>query len=809
LEIRRVLSMDLKQRLPDKRDILILAVLVLLPVLSFSELFLSDKTLYRLDISSIHYPLGVFKARVLSSGQLPLWNPHILFGFPQLADQDVFAFNPLNLVFLLPITPVLALSTFVVAHYILAGIFSYVMARSLRIGRVGAFITAVTFAFSGYLVAQLTNLPIVTNSVWLPLIFFLFVKTLETMRPIYAVLCGGAIAVQILAGHPQVVFYSLFTLGAYGLFRLIRLWRDGEVAVREKRRRMTLLVTFLVIAVMSGLALAAVQIVPTWELKGLTVRATGLSYAMMTLFSLAPYNLLTFLFPNILGNPVIGYMGEGVFEEFHAYAGIVPLLLIPWSWAKKPRDSHVAFFAILAGGSLLLTLGYYTPLYDLLVHVPGFNFFRVPARWLFIVTFSLAVLAGYGFDALIAGREREDGHFTTFWKTLCWVNVGFSLLLLALLGFGQQTVQQVNELGSGLLSEHALARTVILLQGLSRVPLIQVSDDLSTTLSSLNPVVLFVLLSNACFLLICLWNKRKIRDTLFQVMMVSLVVIDLLLAGGTTVNPVREGSYYEGPAGSTTFLRQNAGLHRIFPIVHQDDLSNLMEAIPAAHELYSVGGHVSQLALERYETFIDALGESPALRNLAGVKYLLVEKDSEYAGYVRVYDGRGLKIHENESVLPRAFIVHDAEVIVSEQAVMERMLRDDFDPRRMVILEEEPLRRPDQGLQPVEPDLHGAEITLYAPHTVVIEADVNAAGFLVLSDTYYPGWKVYVDGREDRIYQADYLFRAVSLEEGKHVVEFRYNPLSFRIGLAISLVTAAILCGLAVAVLLIRRKQRA
>ncbi|MFC2046104.1 YfhO family protein [Chloroflexota bacterium] len=795
--------------MPDKRDALILALLILLPVLSFSDLLFSDKTLYRLDISSIHYPLGVFKARVFSSGQLPLWNPHILFGFPQLADQDIVALNPLNLVFLLPIKPVLALSTFVVAHYILAGIFGYVMARSLRIGRVGAFITAVTFAFSGYLVAQVTNLPIVTGSVWLPLIFFLFVKALETMRPIYAVLCGGAIAVQILAAHPQVVFYSLFTLGAYGLFRLIRLWRDTEVDGREKRKRMTLLVTFLVIAVTVGLALAAVQIVPTWELKGLTGRATGLSYAMMTLFSLAPYNLLTFLFPNILGNPVIGYMGEGVFEELHAYAGIVPLLLIPWSWAKKVRDSHVAFFTILAGGSLLLALGHHTPLYDLLVHVPGFNFFRVPARWLYIVTFSLAVLAGYGFDALVTGRERGNGHFATFWKILCWANVGFSLMLLALLAFGQETVQRVNQLGRRLLSEHALGRTVILVQGLTRQPLIQVSDDLSTTLSSLNPVVPFVLLSNACFLLIYLWNKRKIRATLFQVVMAGLVVIDVLLVGGTTVNPVREGSYYEGPPRPMTFLRQNAGLHRIYPIIHRDDLSNLMEAVPAVHELYSVGGHVSELALARYETFVDALGQSPALRNLAGVKYLLVEKDSEYPGYTKVHARGRLEILENESVLPRAFVVHDVEVLASEQAVMGRMLGDDFDPLRTVILEEEPLHRPDQAFQPAEPDTHGAEITRYAPHEVVIEADLSDDGFLVLSDTHYPGWRVYVDGREDRIYQADYLFRAVFLEEGKHVVEFRYNPLSFLIGLAITLVTAAILCGLAVAVLLIRRRRRA
>ncbi len=801
--------MSLTRKLPDKRDILALALLVFLPILSFSALFFSDRTLYRWDITSIHYPLGVLKGRVLSSGELPLWNPHILFGFPQLADQDVVALNPLNLVFLLPVKPVLALSIFVVAHYILAGVFSYAMARSLRIARAGAFVTAVTFAFSGYLMAQLTNLPIVTGSVWLPLIMLLFVKTLERMRPIYAVLCGGAIAVQILAGHPQVVFYSLFTLAAYGLFRLIQLWRDVEVGMREKRREMTLLVAFLLFAVLIGLALAAVQIVPTWELKGQTARAGGLSYAMMTLFSFAPYNLLTFLFSNVLGNPVVGYVGEGVFEELHAYVGIVPLLLVPWCWAKKVRERHADFFAILAGVSLLQALGHYTPLYDLLVHVPGFNFFRVPARWLFIATFSLAVLAGYGIDTLLDGRARDDSrHFATFWKMLCLLNVGFSLLLLGLLALGQQAVQKVGVLGSALLSEHALGRTLILVQGLTRQPLIRVSGDLSTTLSSLNPVVLYVLLSNACFVAIHLWNKRRIGAATFQVAMVALVVIDLLLAGGTTVNPMRESSYYEAPAGVVSFLRKNAGLHRIYPTVHQDDLSNLMEAIPTVHELYSVGGHVSELTTERYREFVDAVGQSPALLNLAGIKYLIMEGQPERAGYSSVYGGNGFEIYENESVLPRAFVVHDAEVLVSGQAVIDRMLSDGFDPRRTVILEKEPLRRPGQASEPAEPDIGGAQITLYTPQRVVIDADLNADGFLVLSDTSYPGWKVFVDGQEDSIYEADYLFRAVFLEQGKHVVEFRYNPQSFRIGLAISLVTVAVLLGFAVAATLIERRRR-
>ena len=98
-------------------------------------------------------------------------------------------------------------------------------------------------------------------------------------------------------------------------------------------------------------------------------------------------------------------------------------------------------------------------------------------------------------------------------------------------------------------------------------------------------------------------------------------------------------------------------------------------------------------------------------------------------------------------------------------------------------------------------------ITHYSPHSVVIETELQADGFLVLSDTYYPGWQVFVNGREDKIYQADYLFRAVALPRGKHTVEFEYSPLSFRTGAAVTLVAAAILLALAVSNSLIRRRR--
>jgi hypothetical protein len=186
-----------------------------------------------------------------------------------------------------------------------------------------------------------------------------------------------------------------------------------------------------------------------------------------------------------------------------------------------------------------------------------------------------------------------------------------------------------------------------------------------------------------------------------------------------------------------------------------------------------------------------------------------MDKDTTYPGAVRVYEGRDQEVHEKPAVLPRAFVVHRAEVLPSEEAVLERMQSEDWDPERTAILEEQPVPALNRDDLPAQGGSDPAAITLYAPHRVVIEAGSEAGGFLILTDSYYPGWQAYVDGQEARIYRADYLFRAVFLEPGRHTVEFRYRPMSFRIGLAIALAAGAIVGAVAVFSFVVRGRRRA
>jgi hypothetical protein len=157
-----------------------------------------------------------------------------------------------------------------------------------------------------------------------------------------------------------------------------------------------------------------------------------------------------------------------------------------------------------------------------------------------------------------------------------------------------------------------------------------------------------------------------------------------------------------------------------------------------------------------------------------------------------------VKIYENLDSLPRAFAVHRAQVL-DDEAAIAAMQDPAFRPENEVILA--------STIQPLPAgsgDPAGAlnedkvEILSYEPERVVISADLAADGYLVLTDAYYPGWRVLVDGLETSIYRANLLFRAVYLPAGQHRVEFIYDPLSFKLGAAISLAALlALVAGIA------------
>lgn len=176
------------------------------------------------------------------------------------------------------------------------------------------------------------------------------------------------------------------------------------------------------------------------------------------------------------------------------------------------------------------------------------------------------------------------------------------------------------------------------------------------------------------------------------------------------------------------------------------------------------------------------------------------------ARYHLAYD-REVKIFENRRCLPRAYVVPEAEWASTSEEAFVRMKAEGFDPRRSVVLEGEGEAAGSGGAL-WRADGSRARVTTYGANQVVVAVDAKAPGYLVLVDTYFPGWQASVDGDRRPIRPANGLFRAVRVETGDREVRFSYRPGSFRVGLGCAFLAALALGGLFLGGSLRRRPAR-
>jgi uncharacterized membrane protein YfhO len=274
------------------------------------------------------------------------------------------------------------------------------------------------------------------------------------------------------------------------------------------------------------------------------------------------------------------------------------------------------------------------------------------------------------------------------------------------------------------------------------------------------------------------------------------------------------------PAENMAFLKNDKSLFRIFnsPATlrrnmfvperdYFDGMNGLKERmisnLGVGLGIYDAYGYGS-LYNERHEQVMDLIVRSKEpdetnLLNLLNVKYVISPKEFQANGYKIVRKSEKANIYENENVLPRAFLAEKAVVIKDEKKILEKIKSKDFKPEKEVILEEVLDSPPTADhsnniLQASEVSREqSVNILKYEPGYVEIEVQTDVPRFLVLSDTYYPGWKAHVDGKKNKIYRVDYILRAVSLGQGRHIVKFTYDPFSFRIGAIITLITISAL----------------
>ncbi|MHB1134525.1 MAG: hypothetical protein ACYC4L_19300, partial [Chloroflexota bacterium] len=356
------------------------------------------------DVLRIYYPLKVALAQALAAGRLPLWSPDLMGGYPLLAAGEGGFTYPLSLLFSLLLPPFAALNYQLLAHLALAGLGTYAYCRALGLHPFSAMLGGLVFMLSGWAIAHLDHMSITSAAAWLPVLLLLVELAAHRRRPWpYAALLALVIGLQFTAGHAQVSFLSLLAVGLYALFKAVHLFLSGEGLGRPLS-----LLLLVGLATGLGVALAAPQLLATLELTERSVRAGGLTGAMLTSFSLPPPYVATFFLPFLTGNPLAS-AAPAAAVEWCGYLGVLPLLLALYACAFR-RDAYTFFFLAAAALALFLAFGQYNPLYHYLAQLPVFSSFRVPARFLLIYSLAMAVLAAQGAETLLRpGLPKAQG----------------------------------------------------------------------------------------------------------------------------------------------------------------------------------------------------------------------------------------------------------------------------------------------------------------------------------------------------------------------------------------------------------------
>jgi hypothetical protein len=728
------------------------------------------------DLGVFFIPPRYLWVEMVRSGEAPFWNAFNYSGIPLLATLHPGILYPPNALFLILPFP-MAWNWLIILHFVLAGTATHLFLRYLRASPAAAFLGGLIFMLSGYLLSVHNLLSHLLAVSWFPLTLMAYLRFLDTRRACFGVLAALSLSMEFLAGAPEIVIMTLLALTVLtakpdpffpSMEGSPARSAKGPILLRRYGMLALILILFLLIT--------GVQLLPFQELSSWSIRRAGLPFEEAVTWSLGWKDLIQFFLPDPFG------YGAST-EKYWAnqswlktiYLGIAPFLLSLFFFMTKDRRSWLLLGLMLLG--LLLALGSNTPLYRLLYLVPPFSSVRYPVKFLFLFVFGISVTAALGFDSLRKGIEARQAGTTR--TVLLMFYGGFAFAV----GWGLMNLFEVE-----------IRR---FMEGMNWEP--ERFNDISYNIYHAKRFLLFSFMFCVALLV---WLRVRYKRFV-SVLVIALVAADLFVAnhGLYYVQSWRE--YVQGN-GLTSWLKENGGSDRyvLTPQSEQSaeiDWGGLHPRRAAVSGLYTIDGS-EVLRVFHQDRFLalmmttGSLKEATRFFDIAGVRYLVTAYRLKDAQRFRLL--RQEKLGAGEAYLyeylhyPGRFLFfHDVYSAKNDEGALSRLQDPGFDLRRRLILQGVEEGR----IEKASPTSSGrVRLVTYKAKEVVLECDADSGGFLYMSDTYYPGWRAYVDGKRTTIYRANLAFRAVYVPAGAHTAVFRYVPMSFYIGLGLTLLGIAL-----------------
>lgn len=778
----------------------LLLSVALAPLLLFMPVLLGGKAIFWGTPMLQFVPWWDLAWSQLLEGHLPLWNNLSGMGAPLLANYQSALFYPPHWAYLLlflaggRLAMAWAMALMVAAHLAFAGLGMARLVRRLGLGVLSQSLAGLAFGLCGYLVSRAGFLSINAAAAWLPWILLcLTPRHLGDGIPARQRLALSAcLALQLLAGHAQTTWFTWLLAGMWVLFLACNGAYQGNAgedysrlpAHRIRWRRLVYGAGLLAFGILPAMLLAAVQLLPTAEYLSFSQRSSAVDYELAMTYSFWPWRLLGLFAPDMFGNPAQGdYWGYGNFWEDAVYIGLLPAILALAALAAafrrdrgsaEPSNSQPGlrdlalgigfrrFLILISAGSLLLALGQNTPLFPWLYrHVPGFDLFQAPSRYLLWLEVALCLAAALGAETW---RRPQGG-------ALYWTRLATAGALAVAIGAGLAWYF-LGEVRPTFIRASALAGVWAIGAGVLSLAAPRGSLDHEAYPST--------------------------AHVAWQWLVIAWSAADLLVAG-MGLNPGIPLQAYGRSLQAQQVSRQLSG-HRLY-------------LAPAEEQELKFGRFL------RFDSFAPAqdwvqlrsslLPNLNLLDSIASVNNFDPLLPGSYAAWMVQLERLPEQVQLELYRLMDVSLVHSLDPLTRaipqlERVVGGRRLRwvgcslaasgpaqalrlagsGKVDFEQVVILQS---GEPDPAV--CDPGGTNVEPLLVAdnPSELVISLDAPADGYLVISDTWYPGWRAWAAGREAPLLPANYLFRAVPLEKGEQVVVLRYQPVSFYLGALLSL----------------------
>ncbi|MFO7973068.1 MAG: YfhO family protein [Candidatus Hydrogenedentota bacterium] len=693
---------------------------------------------------------------MLEDGEWPLWNPRQLGGMPLLANAQNAVLYPPRLIHLIT-DPYVGTTIYILLKLWLCGFTAYLLGRGM-----GMSVAPSQFLSVGWMLCAYNQhwayWPPPDVSPWAPLVLLGVEWILaERYRKGFFTLALGAVLL-LLAGHPETAFGQGFGVGVYFFLRLSVLWRKGVCLWKP--------VAVAGAAWVGALLVCAAALLPLLEYLPLSEQFVSRPDGAMAIEFAPPLSYISLWIPRFFGAiPDDNSWGESSANFVNTlYVGMAVWVGVGLLSTRRSLQQERARAICLASAALLCAaMAFPLPFMQWLQELPVLDsmwrFYYLPFALLGVL-----VLGALGIQAWFA-RPRMLKELR--WPVVC---ITFVFLVIVATAYFQLAELLTNRVFSYVMVQIGIALGIVLL----------------------------------CFLLLALATQNDRVRRAAPYALALILALDLLYAA-RDLRPTcsREQLFFD--TALTDYLRElpQPARVRVGP-------SRIMPGLLQHYGIEQWNGYdgIMPYRSRRFFKRTYSRGTWRKIYGIVGIDHYLFPDNVKdhpelYDRLDRVGIIDGILVMRDPEALPRAFLVGALRTVDNQEALFKAMAEPEFDPLREVVTEEPPpLPWPENGVR--EPGT--ATVRIHEPNRVVVDVEAVESCVLVLSDTYFPGWTARVDGAIAPIFPAYFAFRGVIVPSGGHRVEFVYEPLTFRTGLAFS--TVALICGMVAAAWFLRRKRR-